>query len=132
MYFLDTNTCIYYINGKYESIRDRILSTPPVQIRIPAVVKAELLLGAYKSRNKTDTLKKLNIFLNAFEIESFSDDMTYIYADIRSNLEQNGNIIGANDLFIASTVMCRNGILVTNNIKEFARIKSLRIENWVM
>jgi len=31
MYFLDTNTCIYYLNGKYESIKRKILGLPPKQ-----------------------------------------------------------------------------------------------------
>lgn len=37
----------------------------------------------------------------------------------------------ANDLLIAAIVKFHDGILVTNNLKEFARIKGLKIENWV-
>lgn len=39
MFFLDSNTCIYYLNGASESIRKRIIATPPVDIKIPSIVK---------------------------------------------------------------------------------------------
>lgn len=47
-----------------------------------------------------------------------------------NTLKKKGIIIGPNDLIIASTVLSTNGILITKNIKEFMRIKELKIENW--
>ncbi len=131
MYFLDTNTCIYFLNGKYESIKDKILSTPPNAIAIPTIVKAELLLGAYKSKNKTVNFEKVEQFLEPFEIIPFVDLMTYVYAEIRTSTESIGITIGPNDLFIASIVKFHEGVLVTNNVKEFERIDGLQIDNWV-
>ncbi len=131
MYFLDTNTCIYFLNGKYSSIKDKILSTPPNAIAIPTIVKAELLLGAYKSKNKTVNLEKVEQFLEPFEIISFVDLMTYVYAEIRTSTESLGITIGPNDLFIASIVKFHEGVLVTNNVKEFERIDGLQVDNWV-
>lgn len=132
MYFFDTNTCIYFLNGKYESIKTKILSTPPNAIAIPSIVKAELLLGAYKSKNKTVNTDKVEQFLEPFEIIPFVDMMTYVYAEIRTSTESVGINIGPNDLFIASIVKFHEGVLVTNNVKEFARIDGLQIDNWVL
>lgn len=131
MYFLDTNTCIYFLNGKYESIKTKILSTPPNAIAIPSIVKAELLLGAYKSKNKTVNIEKVEQFLEPFEIIPFVDMATYVYAEIRSSTENVGINIGPNDLFIASIVKFHEGVLVTNNVKEFERVDGLQIDNWV-
>lgn len=131
MYFLDTNTCIYFLNGTYESIKLKILETPPNIISIPSIVKAELLLGAYKSMNRKRTLEKVEYFLEPFEITPFTDQMTYTYAEIRSDLEKTGNIVGPNNLLIASIVQYCNGILVTNNTAEFKRIKNLKLKNWI-
>lgn len=131
MYFLDTNTCIYFLNGKYESVKEKLLSTASGEIKIPAIVKAELLYGANKSQSKSSTLKKLNTFLDAFEIIPFTDEMSFSYADIRASLEKKETLIGPNDLFIASTVLQLNGTLVTNNVDEFKRVPKLKIENWV-
>lgn len=130
MFCLDTNTCIYFLNGRYESIKNKILSTPPIEIAIPSVVKAELLLGAYKSKNRHKNTEKVEEFLEPFEILSFSDLATYIYAEIRSLTEKKGESVGPNDLLIAAIVKFHDAILVTNNVNEFKRVKGLKIENW--
>lgn len=132
MWFLDTNTCIYFLNGTHSSVRDRLLSTPPVDISIPAIVKAELLVGASKSNQHDVVLEKVNRFLEPFDIVPFDDGATLIYASIRATLESQGNIIGPNDLLIAATVLYHNGILVTNNVREFGRVPGLKLENWVL
>ena len=130
MYFLDANTCIYFLNGKHESIKVKILSTPPNDIAIPSIVKAELLLGLYKSEQKKKNLEKLEKFLQPFGITPFIDLITYVYADIRCTLEKTGKTIGPNDLLIAAIVKFHEGILVTNNTEVFKRVKGLQIENW--
>lgn len=130
MYFLDTNTCIFYLNGRSPSVRDKILSTPPHQIRICSVVKAELLLGAYKSHRKQDNLEKVEAFLEPFEIVPFDDQATYVYADIRSKAETSGRNVGPNDLLIAAIVLFHGGTLITNNVDEFSRVDGLSIDDW--
>ena len=57
--------------------------------------------------------------------------ITYVYAEIRSETEKKGEIVGPNDLLIASIVKFHTGILITNNCAEFKRIKGLKMENWV-
>jgi tRNA(fMet)-specific endonuclease VapC len=42
-----------------------------------------------------------------------------------------GNIIGANDLLIAAQAKRLKLVVVTANIKEYERVKGLRVENWV-
>lgn len=131
MYFLDTNTCIYFLNGRYDSIKVKIFSTPPNEISIPSIVKAELLLGAYKSKKRRENTEKVEKFLEPFEVAPFFDLVTYVYAEIRGETEKKGEIVGPNDLLIASIVKFHNGVFVTNNVKEFERIKGLKIENWI-
>ncbi|MFH1194439.1 MAG: type II toxin-antitoxin system VapC family toxin [bacterium] len=131
MYFLDTNICIYFLKGMHISIRNKIEKLQPPQIKIPSIVMAELLYGAAKSMHKKENLEIIQKFLIPFEIISFETQATEIYADIRSATEAKGISIGPNDLIIASTVMAYEGILVTNNMKEFGRIKNLKIENWL-
>ena len=130
MFFLDANTCIYCLNERSESIRQRILSTSPIEIKIPAVVKAELLLGAYKSKTPHRSLEKLEGLLQPFEIVPFDEEVAYEYASIRKQTEKKGTLVGPNDLMIAAIVKFHEGILVTNNTREFSRIDGLRLENW--
>lgn len=129
MYFLDTNTCIDFLRNLSESVRSRFLSVSLNEIKIPVVVKAELLLGAYKS-TKPETLEKTIQFLELFEVIPFSDDMSYTYAKIRKELETKGNKIGANDLFIAASALNKEAILVTHNTREFIRIDGLKLDDW--
>lgn len=129
MYFLDTNTCIDFLRNLSESVRSRFLSVPLNEIKIPVVVKAELLLGAYKS-TKLETLERTKQFLELFEVIPFSDEMSYTYAKIRKELEAKGNKIGANDLFIAAAALNKGAILVTHNTREFIRIDGLKLEDW--
>lgn len=129
MYFLDTNTCIDFLRNLSESVRSRFLSVSLNEIKIPVVVKAELLLGAYKS-NRPETLEKTIQFLELFEVIPFSDDMSYTYAKIRKELETKGNKIGANDFFIAASALNKEAILVTHNTREFIRIDGLKLDDW--
>ena len=129
-YFLDTNICIYYLKGMYPGIVKKLLSKNPEDIKIPSIVKAELFYGAEKSESKSKTKEKIIEFLLPFEIVGFNDEATEVYGKTREYLEKKGMIIGPNDLILASTVLSQNGTLITNNVKEFKRIKELKIENW--
>ena len=131
MYYLDTNTWIYFLNGRSEQIRNKILNTDPSLIRIPTIVKAELLVGAYKSNNMEKVRDKLEILFHTFRTEDFTDEMTYTYAEIRSVLEKFGTPIGPNDLLIASIVVNKKGILITHNTREFERVQELQLEDWM-
>ena len=131
IYYLDTNICVYFLIGLYHSIMEKMQNTNPNNIKIPSIVKAELLYGAEKSQQKKTNLSKINIFLEPFEIIPFDNDCSIIYSKIRSSMELKGNIIGPNDYIIAATASAKNGILVTNNTKEFKNVKNLKIENWV-
>ena len=51
-YYLDTNICVYYIKGKYPKLLEKLLSKHPNDIKIPAIVKAELIYGVQKSERK--------------------------------------------------------------------------------
>ncbi len=131
-YYLDTNICIYFLKGTNEKIANKIKTISPDKIKIPSIVKAELLHGARKSSLIEDNLKKINAFLEPYEIIEFGDEASVYYSITRSNLEKAGEPIGPNDLIISSTVMAQGGILVTNNIREFSKVEGLLIENWTV
>ncbi len=130
MIFLDTNICIHYLKGEHPSIRENLLSTPPNEIKIPVIVHSELLYGVQKSRRKKENHRKLQEFLMPFEIVSYSEQMSEIYAEIRAGCESRGEPVGPNDLLIAATVLSNNGTLATRNTKEFSRIAGLKLAEW--
>ncbi len=129
-YFLDTNICIYALNGTYPGIEDEIRRRRPARIQVPSIVCAELYLGVRTSDRPEETRTAVETFLAPFQVIPFDRDATRDYAEIRARLEQNGQPIGPNDLIIAATVRSRNGVLVTHNQNEFGRVPSLEITDW--
>jgi len=58
------------------------------------------------------------------------DESAIHYAKIRADLKNRGEMIGANDLLIAAHARSLGLSLVTNNTREFGRVRGLSIENW--
>ncbi len=71
-------------------------------------------------------IERITQFLFPLETVDFNDNESIEYSKIRADLKKRGEIIGPNDLIIAATVRANNGILVTNNTKEFERVKRLK------
>ncbi|MCB1189941.1 MAG: type II toxin-antitoxin system VapC family toxin [Leptospiraceae bacterium] len=130
MYLLDTNICIYFLNGISLSVKENLLLKNPENIYLCSVVKAELYYGAIKSKYQNQNILKIDRFAEKFISLSFDDSASLIYGGIRAELESKGIPIGPNDLMIASIAIANNLILVTNNTKEFGRIQKLSLENW--
>ncbi len=118
------------MRGRYPQIQQRMIKLRPYQIKIPSVVKAELLLGALKSDHPKKTGRVVNNFIEPFEIVPFDDSAAKVYARIRADLERIGKPIGPNDLIVAATAIAQGATLVTHNTKEFSRINSLKIVDW--
>ncbi len=94
VYYLDTNICIFYMRGKDKELHDKIDSIDADHIKIPAIVKAELLVGAEKSKRRDETFAETFAFCRPYEIVPFDDSMTLTYAQIRAALERKGQKIG--------------------------------------
>lgn len=129
-YLLDTNTCIKYLNGRSAEIKKKLESVNPQNIFLCSVVKAELFYGAVKSQKSRENLTKITNFMNQFDSLPFDDQAAQIYGRIKCYLEKAGKLIGPNDLLIASIAIANNIVLVTNNTREFKRIKEIQIEDW--
>ena len=129
-FFLDTNTCIAFLRGRPESVRDRLQAVRADEVAVPAMVEAELLFGAVRCREAGTELAKVRAFLAPFRVEPFGSDAAEAYAIIRADLERKGQVIGPNDLVTAATVLAARGTLVTRNTREFARVPGLALEDW--
>lgn len=130
-YMLDTNILIYAKNNKPSIVREKLLSLNPNDVCISVISYSELLYGVQKSQHPETNMIGLHYFLIPFEIIPFDKDAAIQYGIIRAELEKSGNLIGNNDLLIAAHALSNGYTLVTNNAKEFSRVKGLKIENWV-
>jgi tRNA(fMet)-specific endonuclease VapC len=103
----------------------------PSDIRLASITVAELFYGAEKSKSKKKNRTIVEDFVGNFELLPFDGKCCRNYAEIRASLEKSGSPIGPMDLLIASITLAHNLILVTNNVKEFGRIRDLSVENWI-
>jgi len=129
-FLLDTNICIYIIKKKPIAVIKNLLRYNPGDVAISTITVAELNYGIAKSSRPIENAIALEQFMQPLSIIDYSSGDALVYGKIRVTLEKKGTPIGAMDLLIASQAVNRNLILVTNNEKEFKRIKELRIENW--
>lgn len=131
LYMLDTNICTFIIKNKPEYIREKLKSIEKNhEVALSTIVVAELLFGAKKKKSQKLT-KLIDTFIGNFTIYNFDKKASVEYAKIRAELEEIGNIIGANDLLIASHTKSLDAIMVTNNTREFLRVDGLKVEDWV-
>ena len=131
MRLLDTDTCLYFLNRSSEKLIAQFKKFSPAEIKLAAITVAELFYGAEKSTAKEKNFRNVERFAASFEIIPFDERCCKIYAQIRTSLKKLGTPIGPMDLLIASICLAKNLILVTNNTKEFRRIKKLKLENWL-
>ncbi|MCG8689430.1 MAG: type II toxin-antitoxin system VapC family toxin [Desulfobacterales bacterium] len=129
-YLLDTDICIYIINKRPAKVIERLRKFEPGNLGISVITLSELQKGVSKSLHKKKNQDVLDHFISVFTVLSYEPSDAKAYGEIVANLEEKGQIIGGNDLFIAAHALSRKLTLVTNNEKEFNRVQGLKIENW--
>ena len=129
IYLLDTNTCVYAIKRDLRVLRG-LQDHSPDDFGISAITVAELWFGAAKSSRPRETRSSVDAFLKPFEVLPFAGDAAEEYAGIRFQLEKAGRPIGERDLLIAATAKSRRLTVVTHNVREFARVSGLKVEDW--
>ena len=129
-YMLDTDTCIYVINKRPQSVFDRFKQERVGDIGLSSIALSELRYGAEKSPNPGRNLAALEGFVTPLEVLEYGEDEAEEYGRIRSHLEKNGEPIGSMDMLIAAHAKSVDVTLVTNNVREFKKVPGLRIETW--
>jgi len=131
-YMLDTGTCSYIMTRSNDAVLKRLQQVPVGDVCISVITKSQLLFGVELSPRRQQNEVALNAFLRYVEVLDFPDEASLHYAKIRAGLKTLGTMIGANDLFIAAHARSLGLMLVTNNTREFGRVRDLAIENWTL
>lgn len=129
-YLPDTNAWIAYVNPGDSPVKSQFRAHSPTDIAFCAVVKAELLYGAYRSTRRDNNLRLLATLFQLFESLPFDDAAADAYGRIRADLTARGTPIGPNDLMIAAIALAHHLTLVTHNTREFGRVAGLHLEDW--
>jgi tRNA(fMet)-specific endonuclease VapC len=128
-YLLDTNILIYTIKNRPTQVRDRFMQNNGL-MAISTVTLGELIFGTERSAKPQENLAVVESLLARIEVLPYDEAAAYHFGQIRADLFSRGQPIGPFDMMIAAHARSRGLVLVTNNMKEYARVSGLRVENW--
>jgi tRNA(fMet)-specific endonuclease VapC len=129
-FLLDTNICIYIRQNKPEQVLRRFRRLQPGEAALSVITYGELLYGAAKSAQQTIAIERLRELIRLLPALPLPENAAEKYGAIRAELESKGEMIGNNDLWIAAHALAAKLTLVTNNEKEFRRVRGLKVQNW--
>ncbi len=129
-YLLDTNIVSELVKQPKGSVARRLAMMPREIFAISIVVAAELRYGVVcKASPKLS--QRVEAVLEGIDILPMEEPVDRHYGNIRAELSRMGLPIGQNDLFIAAHARALDLVLVTANVREFARVPGLLVENWL-
>ncbi len=129
-YLLDTDTFVYIRRGRPITAQTRFDRLSPGEAVISVISYGELIYGIEKKQLGPEPLQRLEELTQIIQVAPLPPGAASVYGMIRAELSARGEVIGANDLWIAAHAQVLELILVTNNEREFRRIPNLKIENW--
>ena len=100
---------------------DEVLATAAVCI-------SELLVGLHRASTDVQRTQRkafIDETVNLLDVLPFDLAAARIHADIRVELFRTGQIIGAADALIAATALANGLGVLTENVREFARVRDL-------
>ena len=130
-YILDTDICSYILKRSSILVLDKFEQTYMTDISISVITYAELLFGAEKTKSCKVNANPIDAFVDSITLLPWDKNAAIEYSMMKNYLNKSGKRIDEMDLMIASHAKSYNLTLVTNNIKHFDRVPSLKLENWV-
>ena len=126
LYFLDTSVCVSLIRG-----RSALADLPPTaDCAVSVITAAELEVGIHESSRPLEQRVAVDGLLELFTVLPFGRSAVSDYGEIRAALERAGTSIGPLDLLIAAHALSLDATLVTSDVKEFRRVKGLKVRAW--
>ncbi|MCC7516823.1 MAG: type II toxin-antitoxin system VapC family toxin [Pseudomonadales bacterium] len=130
-YLLDTDICIYITKHNPPAVRERFARYAASELAMSVITLGELRFGAEKSQAREQALVAVQALEQLVQVAPLPSRAGEHYGQIRAALQQTGQMIGNNDLWIAAHARAEGWIVVTNNEREFQRVQGLQVENWV-
>jgi len=134
-YLFDTDTLSDLMRrAPTPALLRRLASTPPEDQATSSITLGELLYGARRLGDRTDALVERieSTLIPNLAVLPFDAESARAYGQLRATLEASGTPIGDVDMRIASIAFARQMVVVTGNIRHFARVPSLEVENWLV
>ena len=133
MYLLDTNILSELIK-KHPSpaVVSQLRSKPAHILFTSCICVMELRCGSLLRNDAVMFWEKVTReIISRVNIVPITESEVFIAGNILSDLRQQGQIIGLEDVLIAASDLANQYIVVTANSRRFSRIKALKVENWI-
>jgi len=127
-FMLDTDISSYVIRRRPAELAEKFRRHAQ-SLSMSVMTAAELRFGAAKA-GRPELVELVEEFLERLAILDWTDAVSTHHARIRAALEHAGKPIGNMDLLIAAHAVSQRLTLVTNNIRHFAHVPGLKIEEW--
>ena len=129
-FMLDTCICSYILKKRPPSVKVRFEELEPGALCISAVTLAELYYGAARHPRGDAIRKEIDDFAARLAVVAWDETAADHYGTIRTTLERKGTPIGAMDMLIAAHARSVKAVLVTNDLRHFAKVPGLKVEDW--
>jgi tRNA(fMet)-specific endonuclease VapC len=129
-YLLDTNACIELIRKRSQRVLSHLREHPVGSVGISSITLGELYSGVSRSADPERNRIALTHFCAPIALLPFDDRAAAAYGPVRANLERSGFPAGPLDTLIAAHALSLSAVLVTDNDREFRRVRGLEVENW--
>lgn len=131
-YLLDTNIISNVIAHPLDQVARRVRTEVTAgNVFTSIIVVSELRFG-YTKVSSTRLKEAYDRFLDGIVVEDWEKPFDHVYAELRSEMERNGKLIGTMDMLIATHGIATNATVVTANEREFSRVPGLKVENWMV
>lgn len=130
---IDTSILIAYERGQID-VAARVTGREGEEAFLSVISASELLHGVQRANDPAIRTRRsafVEAVLSRFSVVEIDLEVARSHAVLWSHLQQNGEMIGVNDSWIAATCIARDLALVTANRREFDRVSGLRVENWL-
>lgn len=128
----DTGILIDILRGRRPDFRERLRLSLAAETPLHLCTFAfhELLYGAEISARPDLQRERAIEVCRFFKTADWTVDDALATAQLRAELKARGEPIGAIDALIAGQALARGWTLVTSNAREFARVGSLKVDDW--
>ena len=110
----------------------RLARVAPTEQMTTAITVGELIYGATRRGSPTLSRRVRDLLDAALAILPFDRGAAEVYGALRAALEREGRRLDEPDLRIAAIALSRDLVLVTGNVRHFARVPGLTVENWLV
>ena len=128
-YMLDTNMCIYLMKNQPEEVARRFADCYVGDVIMSAITFAELEYGVSVCARPERERENLASLAEDIPVAPFDRAAATAYGPIRQATRNNKK--DHLDKLIAAHAVALDVVLVTNNLKDFAKFPGLKAESWL-